>query len=117
MQAKQLQRVQKRLRAVRRSLQPLQKRQQEEVLKDEPDKTVLDQLKEDIAPLDAKELQLLRERERLETRPEGEQHGAQRLKHGGRQPTLFRWGCSWLRRGSTAAACPSKHMLSARPCG
>ena len=86
MQAKQLQRVQMELLAVRESLHPLQKRQQRELLKDEPNLTQLDHLNTAIKPLAAVEQQLLRERERLETQtphrrerwetqPEGEQWG------------------------------------------
>ena len=77
MQVKQLQSVQKELRAVRKSLKPLQKRQQKELLKDKSHKTMLKELKEAIAPLAANEQKLLDERRTLETQPqaEGEQWG------------------------------------------
>ena len=75
MQAERLQRVQEELLAVRQSLQPLQKRQQKELLKDKPDQAVLKDLKEAIAPLVAELQQLLDERKMLETQPEGEQWG------------------------------------------
>ena len=75
MQAEQLQRVQEELLAIRQSLEPLQKLEREELAKDEPNYTKLDRLERAIAGLDAKELELLRERGRLETQPEGEQRG------------------------------------------
>ena len=75
MQAERLQTVREELLAVRESLQPLQKKQREELLKDEPNETLLDRLESAIAPLAATEQKLLHERERLETWPEGEQCG------------------------------------------
>ena len=75
MQAEQLQRVQEELLAVRQSLQPLQKRQQTELLKDKPNKAMLKELKEAIAPLAAEQQQLLDERIMLETQPKGEHWG------------------------------------------
>ena len=75
MQAEQLQRVQEELLAVRQRVEPLQKRQQKELLKDKPDQAVLKDLKEAIAPLVAELQQLLDERIMLETQPKGEQWG------------------------------------------
>ena len=75
MQAEQLQRIQEELLAIRQSLQPLQKRQQKELLKDRPNKTMLKDLKGAIAPLDAKELELLRQRRLLQTQAGGELWG------------------------------------------
>ena len=75
MQAERLQRVQEELLAVGQSLQPLQKRQLMELLKDKPNKAMLDRLKRAIAPLAAEQQQLLDERMMLETQPRGEQWG------------------------------------------
>ena len=75
MQAERLQRVQEELLAVRQSLQPLQTRQQTELLKDKPNKAMLKELKEAIAPLAAEQQQLLNERIMLETQPQGEHWG------------------------------------------
>ena len=84
MQAGQLQRLQQELLAVQKKLHPLQKRQQEELVKDAPNETILDRLERAIAPLAAVEQQLLEERQMLESRPGGEQ----RLMQCGRQATL-----------------------------
>ena len=77
MQAERLQRVQDELLAVRQSLEPLQKLQQMELTKDEPNYTKLDRLEEAIAPLADQQQDLLGERKMLETPPqaEGEQLG------------------------------------------
>ena len=75
MQAEQLQRVQEELLAVRQSVEPLQKRQQKELLKDKPNETMLDRLERAIAPLAAEQQQLLEVWKLLETQPKGEQWG------------------------------------------
>ena len=67
--------MQEELEAVRDSLDPLQKKQVEELMKDKYDGTLVDQLHEAIAPLAAAELELLDRRMMLETQPEGEQWG------------------------------------------
>ena len=67
MQAERLQRVQEELLDVGQSLQPLQKRQLMELLKDKPNQAMLDRLKRAIAPLAAEQQQLLDDRIMLET--------------------------------------------------
>ena len=75
MQAEDLQGINDALKSVRQSLQPLQKRQQTKLLKDKPNKAVLKELKEAIAPLVAEQQQLLEVWKMLKTQPEGEQWG------------------------------------------
>ena len=65
--------MQRELLAVRKGLEPLRTRRREELMKDEVDEAELDELNSLIAHDSAEELQLLRELERLETRPAGEQ--------------------------------------------
>ena len=95
MQAEQLQGVREELLAVRESLRPLQKKQREEVLKDEPNKALLDQLEGAIAPLAATMQKLRDEHRMLETQPKGKQW-AQRLMHG--QPCVEPDPGSWGQR-------------------
>ena len=73
MQAEQLQRLRGELQAVRDSLEPLQEKQLEELMKDELDVTKNHHLNEAIVPLAAVVLQLLQER--LEAQREGKQWG------------------------------------------
>ena len=75
MQAERLQGVQEELLAVRQRVEPLQKKQQKELLKGAPDESLLIHLKEAIAPLAAIEQKLLEERGMLGTQPQGEQWG------------------------------------------
>ena len=75
MQAEQLQRVQEELLAIRQRVEPLQKRQQKELIKDKPDQAMLERLERAIAPLAAEQQQLLDERIMLEGQPKGEQWG------------------------------------------
>ena len=74
MQAEQQQRLWEELQAVWESLDPLQEKQVEELMKDKPDWSLLNHLHEAIAPLAAAELELLDRRTML-TQPEGEQWG------------------------------------------
>ena len=67
--------MQKELLAVREGLNPLRKRRQKELMKDKSDENELDKVKKLFAHFSAKELQLLHELERLETRPAGEKWG------------------------------------------
>ena len=67
--------MQRELLAVRKGLEPLRTRRREELMKDEVDEAELDELNSLIAHDSANELQLLRELERLEDRPAGEQWG------------------------------------------
>ena len=78
MQAEQLQRVQEDLLAIRQSLEPLQKLEQKELIKDEPSYTKLARLESAMARLDKREQELLEERRVLGTQPEGEQWGTAR---------------------------------------
>ena len=73
MQAQELLRLQEELRAVRESLEALQKKQSEEFLKDRLNVTKLDQVDRAIALLVAEQHQLLDQIRLLETHPEGEQ--------------------------------------------
>ena len=106
MQAKQLQRVQMELLAVRESLHPLQKKQHRELLKDEPNLIQLDHLVEAIKPLAAVEQQLLRERERLETQSRSERRRLEAQGEGeqwGRIPDAW-WRAAGLVLGQHPAA-------------
>ena len=73
MQAEDLQRVKDRLRRVQDRLEELEEELEEELLKDNPDQTKLDRLKEAMELRMAAEKKLLSERERLIPQPEGEQ--------------------------------------------
>ena len=67
--------MQEELLAVRQRVEPLQKKQQKELLKDKPKMAVLEELNKAIAPLVAEQQQLLKERGMLGTQPGGEQWG------------------------------------------
>ena len=60
---------------VQERLQELEEEQQEELLKDKPDQTRLDQLKDAMVLRIAAEQKLLRKRDRLEPQCGGEQRG------------------------------------------
>ena len=75
MQAEQLQRVKDRLLRLEESLESLQKLEQKELSKDEPDYTKLDRMERAIMRLAATEQKLLDERKMLETQHQGEQWG------------------------------------------
>ena len=82
MQAEDLQRVKDRLHRVQDRLEELEEELEEELLKDNPDQTKLDRLKEAMELRIAAEKKLLSERDRLEPRRGGEQ----RLKQWGTAP-------------------------------
>ena len=71
-----------RLCRVQDRLEELEEELEEELLKDDPDQTKLDRLKEAMELRMAAEKKLLSERDRLEPQPEGEQ----RLKQWGTTP-------------------------------